>query len=50
MSRHLAVTMCSSIIWVTHFLNGAQFLNATLVFGLPPVAVISPVIRIFASE
>ena len=33
-----------------HFLNGAQFLNATLVFSFPPSAVMSPVTKIYASE
>ena len=33
-----------------HFVNGAQFLNATLVLALPPVAVMFPVTRIYASE
>ena len=42
--------MCSSFICVIHFVNGAKFLNATLAFSLPPVAVISPVTRIYACE
>ena len=33
-----------------HFVNGTQFLNATLVLVSPPVAVIFPVRRIYASE
>ena len=41
---------CSSFIWVTHFVNGVHFLNATLVFSSPPVAIISPVTRIYTSE
>ena len=35
---------------VIHLLNEAQFLNATLVLALPPVAVISPVKRTYESE
>ena len=50
MSRFLAVSMCSLFIWVTYLVNGAQFLNAILVFSSPPVAVISFVTRIYASE
>ena len=50
MSRLSAVSLCSSFIWVTHPVNGAQFLNATLVFAFPTVAAISPVTRIYASE
>ena len=42
--------MCSLFTGVTHLVNGAQFLNATLVFESPPVAVISLVTRIYASE
>ena len=34
----------------THLIKGAQFLYATLVFAFPPVAVIFPVTRIYASE
>ena len=44
------VSMSSLFIWVTHFVNGAQFLDTTLVFSTPPVAVISPVAKIYASE
>ena len=33
-----------------HFVNGTQFLNATLLLASLPVAVISPVTRIYASE
>ena len=50
MTRLSAVSMCSSFIRVMHFANGAQFLNATLVFAPPPVVVISPVTSIYASE
>ena len=32
-----------------HLVKRAQFLNATLVFASPPVAVISPVTKIYAS-
>ena len=42
--------MCSSIMWVIYLVNGAQFLNANLVLASPPVAVMSPVTRIYASE
>ena len=42
--------MCSSFVLVIHLVNGAQFLNATLVFALPLVAVVSPVTRICVSE
>ena len=41
--------MCSSFIWVTHFVNGAKILNATVVFASPPVAVIFAVTRVYAS-
>ena len=37
-------------ISVVHFLNGAQFLNATFVFASPPVTLIFPVNKICASE
>ena len=33
-----------------HLVNGAQFLNATLSLATPPVAVIFPVTRTYASE
>ena len=33
-----------------HFVNGAQFLKATLSLAPPPVAVIFSVTRIYASE
>ena len=33
-----------------HSSNGAQFLNATFVFALPPVKVIFPLTKIYASE
>ena len=39
--------ICSSI---THLVNKAQFLNATLIFSSPPVAVVSPVTKIYAFE
>ena len=35
---------------VLHFPNGAQFLNATFVFALPPATVIFHVTKIYASE
>ena len=50
MLRLSAVLICSSFICVTHLENGAQFLNATLIFALLPVAVISPFARIYGSE
>ena len=50
MSILSAVSIYSSFIWVTHLVNEAQFLNATLVFSSPLVAVISLVTRIYASE
>ena len=49
-STFAAVSMCSSFIWVTHLVNGAQFLNATSAFSILPVTVIYPVRRIYASE
>ena len=49
MSRLSTVSTSLSFIRVTHLVNGVQFLNATLVFSSPPVAVISPVTRIYAS-
>ena len=45
MSILLAPSMSSM-----HLVNGAQFLNATLVLVSPPVAVVSPITRIYASE
>ena len=33
-----------------HFVNGAQFLNTTLILALLPAAVMSPVTRIYAPE
>ena len=50
MLRFSSVSVCLSFIWVTHLVNGAQFLNATLVFSLPPVAVIYPVTSMHASN
>ena len=51
MSRLSAVSsMCSSFMWVTHLVNGAQFLNATLIFASPPVVLISPITKIYASK
>ena len=32
-----------------HFVNAAQFLNATLVLALPPAAIMSLVTRIYPS-
>ena len=37
-------------ISVEHFSNGAKFLNATFVLLLPPVTLIFPVTKIYASE
>ena len=45
-----AVWICSLFTWVMHFVNRAQFLNATLVSESLFVAVISPVTRLNASE
>ena len=39
-----------SFISVLHFLNGAQFLNATFVLLLPAVRLTFPVTKIYASE
>ena len=39
-----------SLISVLQSLNGAQFLNATFVFASPPVTVIFPVTKTYASE
>ena len=50
MSRFLALSICSSFIWVTNLVNGVQFLNAKLIFEAPPAAAISPVTRIYVSE
>ena len=50
MSISSTSSICSSFVWVTHFVNGAQFLNAALVSASPFVAVISPVTTIYASE
>ena len=50
MSAFSALSMCSSFMWVIHFVRGAQFLNALSVFASSPVAVITPAIRIYASE
>ena len=33
-----------------HFVNGAQFLNATFVFASPPTTLLFPVTKIYASE
>ena len=49
MARFSAVSMCSSFIRVTDLVNGAQFLNAALVFKSPPVAFVPAVTRIYAS-
>ena len=48
--RLSALSTFSSFISVTHFVNGKQFLNTTFVLASPPVAVTSPVARIYASE
>ena len=50
MSILSVISISSLFTWVTHFVNGAKFLDTTLVFSTPPVAVISPVTRIYASE
>ena len=42
--------MCSPFICTTALLKRAQFLNVTLVFAFPPLTVIFPVTRIYASE
>ena len=39
-----------SFISVLYLLNGAQFINATFVLLSPPVTVIFPVTKIYASE
>ena len=39
MSRFSGVLICASFLWVTHLENGAQFLNATLVFASTFLAV-----------
>ena len=49
-SRLSALSTCSSFMWLMHFENGAQFLNATLVLASPSIAVMSPVTRICATE
>ena len=49
-SRYSASSTCSLFMWVMHFVNGAQFLNPTQVLRSPPVALIFPVTRIYASE
>ena len=33
-----------------HFVNGAHFLNETLILASPPVAIIIPVTRIYMSK
>ena len=38
-SRLSASSTCSSFMRVMHFVNGAQYLNTTLVLASPPVAV-----------
>ena len=45
-----ASSMKVSFISVLHFLNSAQFLNATFAFALTSVTVIFPVTKIYASE
>ena len=50
MSILSAVSISSPFISVLNFVNGAQFLNATLVFSLPFLAVISSFTRIYAPE
>ena len=45
------ITLCLLLIYgFMGLVNGAQFLNATLVLELPPAAVMSPVTRTYASE
>ena len=52
----IAILICSassikvSFISVLHFLNGAQFLNATFVLLLAPTTAIFPVTKTYASE
>ena len=46
----VSVLKIFDLFQVTHFVNGVQFLNVTLAFALPPVALISPVTRIYAFE
>ena len=48
--RFSASSRCSSFMWVMHFKNGKQSLNATLIIVLPPVATIFPVTRIYVSQ
>ena len=50
LSKRITVSTCSSFIRVTHLINGAKFLNATLAFTPISVAFISPVTRIYVSE
>ena len=50
MWRLSAISMCSSFMWAMHYVNGAQFLNATLVLASPHVPVTFPVTRTYASE
>ena len=38
-SAFSALSMCSSFMWVIHFVRGAPFLNALSVFASSPVAV-----------
>ena len=49
-SKFSTLPTCSSVIWVLRVVNGAQFLNATLVLASSAAAVISPVTRIYATE
>ena len=44
-SKLPAASTYSSLIFVTHLVNGAQFLKTTLVVSLPPVIRISPVTK-----
>ena len=48
MSRFLAASMCSLLIWVTNLVNRKQFLNETLESALIPITVVSPVTRMYA--
>ena len=52
----IVILICSvllakvSFVSILHSVNVAQFLNATFVFQLPPVIIIFPVTKLYASE
>ena len=48
--RHDNIKVISTCSLEMGFVNGTQFLNTTLVFSLPPVAVMSLVARIYESQ